>query len=179
MWHKAESKTGNKKTLFSSMYLEFRTMDIVQKSSDSECYTASPEPFIFDLIFCPYQYIHAKNTAIKYATTDSYSIRNYPDHPVDQRCCHCTGGIERNTIHLRMTGSTSTDHKALERQQRMECTWAYTGWATSLGTSSVSQDSCGFPQSFQQNSGRCRHIRLRSSPSARFRRRLPLDAIRA
>jgi hypothetical protein len=52
-----------------------------------------------------------------------------------------------------MTGSTTTDHKVLERQQRLECTRADTGWAPRLGTLSVSQDSCGFPQSFQQNSG--------------------------
>jgi hypothetical protein len=31
--------------VFSNMYLEFRTMDKVQKPSNSECHTASSEPF--------------------------------------------------------------------------------------------------------------------------------------
>jgi hypothetical protein len=48
---------------------------------------------------------------------------------------------------LRMTGNTSTDHKAMERQQRMECMGYRKIRTTDIGrggTSALSQNSCGF-----------------------------------
>jgi hypothetical protein len=63
--------------------------------------------------FYPYQCPRVKIITIMQTRTD-------PNNPVNQQCCHCAGGTQYN---LRMTGNTSTDHLAMERQQRLECAW--------------------------------------------------------